>query len=59
MEYLFENPLYCCTVTMKAVLVLFAVLASLYTYSEACTYRPQHPQGHVSNADFGKILPVY
>ena len=59
MEYLFENSLYCCSVTMKAVLILFVVLASLYRYSEACSCRPQHPQGHVCNADFGKILPFY
>ncbi|XP_022302579.1 metalloproteinase inhibitor 3-like [Crassostrea virginica] len=37
---------------MKAVLLLFVVLASLNTYSEACSCRPQHPQGHVCNADF-------
>ncbi|XP_022296385.2 metalloproteinase inhibitor 3-like [Crassostrea virginica] len=44
---------------MKAVLFLFVVLASVYTYTEACTCLPQHPQQQFCNADFvikAKIL---
>lgn len=37
---------------MRTLVIFCAVLASVYTYSEACSCFPQHPQVQFCNADF-------
>lgn len=43
-------------IRMKTLVIFCAVLASVYTYSEACSCFPQHPQVQFCNADFGRFF---
>ena len=55
---LIDRLLHCYTIRMKAAVLIssLVVLASVYTYTEACSCLRQHPQTKFCDADIGKFI---